>query len=529
MKVLPVGVQSFAKLRQNDMLYVDKTARLLELATQARSFFLARPRRFGKSLTLSTLNAMFSGRSELFKGLAAESWVRQQSANPRAVLHLDMSVLARSKTATELNDALGIAIDGWAVSNNVPTPSDKSAKVKLQKVLQSIYKKSGAVIILIDEYDKPILDNIANIKKATEMRDELHDFYTAFKGFDDYIHFLFITGISKFSKTGMFSSMNNLKDITFDDRFNDIVGYTQTELEAYFSEWIKTTALKIGIDCSELLYKLKYYYDGFSFNGIVKIYNPFSILNFFDEGKFKNYWHASGSPSFLIKWLKKHKVQTIEQYRHINVASNFLDSHEIEHADVAGFLFQSGYLTIEKVDENFFILDIPNQEVLSSLSLLFFENIYKITDTQIFIKKLLLAYEKLDIKTIVDSYNTVLARIPFEAYKKNKNESWYSSIFMTMIQCTGCMYYAEVHTYTGKSDIVIQYKNNLIVVEFKYSKKLSSLEKKKLEGFSQFQKRRYEKSYYNCGFNVKSAVVVAVDEKRKAEFFIFDPNAYSNS
>ncbi|MBR0518650.1 AAA family ATPase, partial [bacterium] len=234
--------------------------------------------------------------------------------------------------------------------------------------MNKLYKKNGYVVLLIDEYDKPITDNINNLEKAEEMRDTLRSFYSVLKGCSQ-LKFIMITGVSKFSKTGVFSSLNNLKDISMMEKYGDIVGYTQQELENNFGDWIEKNSQKISLSREELLKKIKEHYDGFSFDGITRVYNPFSVLKFFGESKFRNYWYNSATPSFLAKYFKDHKIQDSDDYRHLKVKSDFTNSSEIEHASPESFLFQTGYLTIEKYDDekDEITLDYPNKEVRESL------------------------------------------------------------------------------------------------------------------------------------------------------------------
>ena len=229
MQALPIGVQDFVQLRQDNLLYVDKTARLLELIKNGRRYFLSRPRRFGKSLTLSTLDAMFSGRKELFKGLAAEQWVTQQSKKPSQVLRFDMSALKTTDSLT-IEQALVEMISRTARKRNIALHS-QSMTGMLIDLIEEIYAVNGHVVVLIDEYDKPILDNLSHFKKANEMRELLRSFYTVLKSCDEYLRFVMLTGISKFSKVGVFSAMNNLLDISMMENYGEIAGYTQQELE----------------------------------------------------------------------------------------------------------------------------------------------------------------------------------------------------------------------------------------------------------------------------------------------------------
>lgn len=287
MQELPIGVQDFALLRKENLLYVDKTARLLDLVGSGRRYFLSRPRRFGKSLTLSTLEAMFKGKVHLFKGLRAESWVLERSRHPSPVLRFDISTCEHD-TPGLLKQSLQEMLSRRARRFQV-TLHSQTLNGQLQDLLEEIYNLHGGIVVLIDEYDQPILDSIGDLQKAEQLRSILRSFYTTLKGCDEFLRFVMLTGISKFSKTGVFSALNNLEDISLDAQFGDITGCTQEELEFFFSDKISEAAQKLQIGREQFLERLKDYYDGFSFDGAVKLYNPFSILQCLKKAEFGNY------------------------------------------------------------------------------------------------------------------------------------------------------------------------------------------------------------------------------------------------
>lgn len=511
MQALPIGIQDFVQLRQDNLLYVDKTARLLELINSGRRYFLSRPRRFGKSLTLSTLDAMFSGRKDLFRGLAAEQWVNKKSENPSPVLRFDMSAL-KTASSTAIEQALVEMISRMARKRNIVLNS-QSMTGTLIDLIEEIYTADGHVVVLIDEYDKPILDNLSNLKKADEMRELLRSFYTVLKSCDEYLRFVLITGISKFSKMGVFSAMNNLEDISMDKRFADITGYTQSELEYYFADWLNVTANDMNISHDELLVRLKNYYDGFSFDGHTRLYNPFSILQCLNKGELRNYWYTSGSPTFIVKYMKAHQISDPEEYRHIEVSSDFADTHEIEHSTPESFLYQSGYLTIEKCEGDTLTLDYPNEEVRKSLVRMYLDEIYHVKRYISLGNQLWEALTNGDIAQAVELYNTAIAGVPYDDFP-NRNEFWYRSLFIMLLKGAGVISYAEVHTFRGRSDLLLHFNNLTIVLEFKFAQKSSLVEKMRAEGTQQISDRDYAKSYASDGRKVITAVLVADDEKR---------------
>ena len=365
---------------------------------------------------------------------------------------------------------------------------------------------------MIDEYDKPILDNINDLQKANEMREVLRSFYTTLKSCDEYLRFVLLTGISKFSKAGVFSALNNLADISMLKKYGDIVGYTQEELDENFAEYLETSSQSMNLNRDELREKIKCYYDGFCFDGKIRLYNPFSLLNFFIDDKFGNYWYKSGSPTFIIKYMKEHEIQDPDEYRHLEVASDFADSHEIERSTPESFLYQSGYLTIEKWEGDVITLDYPNEEVRKSIVRMYLDEIYHVKRYITLGTQLWKALEGGDIEATVELFNTAIAAVPYDDFPK-RDEFWYRSLFLMLLRGAGIISYAEVHTFRGRADLVIQFNNLIVVLEFKFAAK--NVEKMKAEGLEQLKDREYSKTYDTEGRKVVTAVLVADDQERK--------------
>ena len=514
MQTLPIGIQTFEKIINNKYLYVDKTDILVDLIKNGELYFLARPRRFGKSLTISTLKAMFAGKSDLFNGLKAYDWVCTQSKKPSPVLNIDMSRLRLYSNADELNDAIVKNLQDFAFLNHLKIESEPTCTGMLLQIIYNLYRNYGMVVVLIDEYDKPILDNINNIEKIDEFKKILHSFYTVLKSCDEYLRFVFITGISKFSKLGIFSGMNNLNDITINKTFSTITGYTHDELEKYFMPYTKLISANTKIKTEELFTQLKFYYDGYSFDGDSKVYNPFSILKFFDTGDFDNFWYESGSPTFLVKWLEKYQALDPEKYRHMQVSKDFINAKEIENADINSFLFQAGYLTIENKSSNIFTLDYPNFEVKSSMARLCLENFYKINNCVIVGNNIWKKLKDKDLNGTINIYNLALKLIPYEDFAA-RNEYWYRSLFLMLLLGAGIIAYSEVHTYQGRSDVVIQLEKNIYVFEFKFVKDKSKFELKKTEDIKQLKSKCYADAYKNSDYTIFESVIVAVDNEKQ--------------
>ena len=530
---LPIGVQDFVTMRQDNLLYVDKTARLQELITNGRRYFLSRPRRFGKSLTLSTLDAMFSGKVKLFKGLAAEGWVAEQAKHPAPMLRLDMSTVG-----TDSAEALGLTIietlERTARSMKVEIHA-KSLNGMFTDLIVGLYKAKGAVVVLIDEYDKPMLDNIGDLELANAVRLVLRSFYTVLKGCDEYLRFVMLTGISKFSKTGIFSAMNNLEDISMDMEYGDIVGYTQVELEKNFSAWIDNAADKMKLDREELLIRMKDYYDGFCFNGETSLYNPFSVMQCLKKGAFSNYWYTSGSPSFIVEYMKQHGIKDPEQYSGINVEANFMNSQEIECADPASFLYQAGYLTISAKEEQELTLDYPNREVRDSIASMYLKHVYHVKSYSALGSQLWKAIKAHDMAKVVELYNIALAGIPYDDYDRQESlvptaaqgdirvlsaadqgESWYRSMFLMLLRGAGITGNGEAHTNRGRPDVIAQFPEQVVVFEFKYAKESSDIKSKRTEGEQQIVEKNYVKQYGAEGRTVTTTVIVIDGKRREA-------------
>ena len=522
MQLLPIGIQSFQNIRDKDYnyLYVDKTEKLLQLVKTKNSYFLSRPRRFGKSLTISTLEAMFKGKAELFKGLYAEDWVKKQAKHPNPVIKLDMSNLSDYENKEKLNKSLVNDLKHYTYLYKLDIAVEE-AKEMFKQIIYALYEKYGQVVVLIDEYDKPITDNINDLEKAGEIRDSLKSFYTVLKSNSDYLRFVMLTGVSKFSKAGVFSGLNNLQDISMKEEYSDIVGYTQKELEDDFKDWIEKATQKLSLTKEELLAKIKRHYDGFSFDGKTRVYNPFSILNFFSDQKFNNYWYNSSTPSFLVDYFKQHQIDNIEKFRHIKVSSDFANEQEIEKATPESFLFQAGYLTIDSWESageyEILTLDYPNEEVKQSISRLFLRNIYKIEKYIPLGDELWKAIKALNegnIEKIVEIFNNALSKIPYSDFPKNQNEYWYRSLFVMLLRGgAGITSFQESYTSEGRSDLVIPFDDKIIIIEFKFAKSSKSVPKAKVEGEEQVKK--YAKTYENEGKKIITVVLVADNRKRK--------------
>lgn len=370
----PIGIQSFEKIRTGGFVYVDKTALIYRLATSGQYCFLSRPRRFGKSLLVSTMEAYFSGRKELFEGLAMESLEKEWTEYP--VLHLDLTGSSYTDIS-HLKVSLDQYLRKWESLYDV-TPMSEDLSSRFKDIIDAAYRKAGQkVVILIDEYEKPIIDNIDNPELMEQFRRELQGFYSVIKGKDNAIRFAFLTGVTKLGKMSIFSGLNNLNDISMDARYADICGISEQELKSYFSESVKTLAEVNGFSVEECYEKLASMYDGYHFSeNSIGVYNPFSLLNTFNSGKFRMYWFETGTPTFLVRYLKQGKYNLDNISRNDVSLETLTGSNYVSPAPIT-LMYQAGYLTIKDYDQRFntYNLDYPNEEVkrgfIYSLSQLF--------------------------------------------------------------------------------------------------------------------------------------------------------------
>ncbi|BBE31915.1 ATPase AAA [Tepiditoga spiralis] len=495
MKKLPIGVQDYKELI-TDYIYIDKTKYLHELITSGKFYFLSRPRRFGKSLTISTLYYLFKGEKDLFKGTYIyDKWEFKEYPVIRISL-LDTT----NDTEEELKDGLLRIIKREAKKYGINIESDHY-KYAFDELIFELSRKER-VVILVDEYEKPILDNINNKEKAERYREILRNFYVSIKSNDEYIKFVFMTGITKFTKTGVFSALNNLNDISLNKKYAQMLGYTQEELESNFKEHIKETAIEMKMEEKELLKNLKMYYNGFSFDGENSVYNPFSILRFFNERKFQNYWFESGSPSFLYEYIKGKKIRYEDLVKY-PVSELDFSTREIEEANASIFFTQAGYLTFKGIKRlglrEKYILDYPNIEVKNSFSKIILEANYGIRETeQIETTIYERIYEK-DIEGIIKEIKRIISAIPYNLHKKE--ESYYHSLIYTILASAGLNVTAEELTNLGRSDIVIE-EDTIYIMEIKIDK---SAEK----ALNQIKEMKYyekykEKEIYIIGININS-------------------------
>lgn len=361
----PIGEQSFAKLRERDSLYVDKTHFIEKIIESGgKDYFLGRPRRFGKSLFLDTLKCFFEGKRHLFKGLYADTidW----NWEPHPVLKLDLNT-EKYKTPEALDQAISYHLDMWEKTYGVAGDYD-NLTIRFRNIIRSIYEKTGkGVVILVDEYDKPLVNNLHDRENFEYCRDQLAALYSNFKSSAEYIRLVFLTGVSRFAHLSVFSGLNNIQDISFDDQYADICGITEDELKKNFSEGIRNLATRYKKNEDEIIDRLRTFYDGYRFTDEeVYLYNPFSLLNAMENRKLEKYWIASGTPTLLMEEMKRFNVN-LDSLLGAKCSRECLSGLDLDNPKPLALFFQTGYLTIKDYDfeENLYTLGLPNEEVKS--------------------------------------------------------------------------------------------------------------------------------------------------------------------
>ncbi len=515
MKNLPIGIQTFRDIVQNNYLYVDKTEKIFDLVKNQKGvYFLSRPRRFGKSLLISTLNEIFEGEKELFN----DQWIYDSDYawEKHPVVRIDFSK-KKAENKDDLKGFILYQLKTIAAKHGILLEREQydEAFDELLAKLSRINK----VVILIDEYDKPIIDNIENKELAIEFREILKGFYTIIKACDEYIRFVLLTGVSKFSKAGVFSGLNNLKDISMDGGYSSLLGITQEELGGSLKEYVDRFSKSEKTGRTELIEKITHWYDGFCFSETCeKVFNPFSMLLLFDNARFGNYWFESATPSFLIKLIKS-KAFDLRDLDGIKVDESAFSSYEIENLKVVPILFQTGYLTITDYDNERmeYTLAYPNFEVKNSMIKCLAEE-YSYVQRELahgYAWKLIDALRGHDFELFFDTLRIFFADIPYDL--QISREKYYQTIFYLIFSLIGLKVEAEVKTNKGRIDAAIVDKD-ICIFEFKFNgdkaQALKQIKEKKY--FEKYQGRDKEIYLFGVEFtdrNVGDWVVSKISQK----------------
>ena len=481
---LPIGIQSFKVLRNDRYIYVDKTAYLAQLVTSSRVYFLSRPRRFGKSLFLSTLAAYFHGQKELFKDLYLEKAEEEQAAQENRAAWLEYPVLYLDFNTENYNDEksmhtiLHTHLVQWEKQYESDT-SEQTFSSRFKGIIQRAYQKTGKqVVILVDEYDKPLLQTMEVNEELNEhYRNTLKAFYSVIKTCDEYIRFAFLTVVTKFSKISIFSDLNNLRDISMEKQYAGLCGITQTELETNFQPDIQVLADEQNLTYQEALAALKQWYDGYLFHPAGEgMYNPFSLLSAFVKKEIKSYWFSTGTPTFLVNFLKEAHYYIPDLDGNVQLDEDGLQTYRAVAQDALPILFQAGYLTIKEYikDLRLYRLGFPNDEVRYGFlhNLLPAYSDVPFGQTGVWVGRFVQDIRKGDVNSFMERMQAIISSIPYDDFPKEKlklREQNYQTAVYLVFALMGQFVQTEVHCATGRADAVVITADAVYIFEFKLS------------------------------------------------------------
>ena len=484
MKKLPVGIQTFSKIIEGDYLYIDKTEIAHSLIESYQYVFLSRPRRFGKSLFLDTLKNIFEGNRELFRGLLIEKQWNWEVKYP--VIKISFSGGIRSQETLHKN--LFYILKDNQERLDVTCEEKEDPNQCFAELIKSTSKKyNQKVVILIDEYDKPILDNIENIPEALIIRDGMRDFYTKIKENDEYLRFAFLTGVSKFSKVSLFSGLNNLEDISLNPDFGNVCGYTQLDLESSFAPYLE------GVDMEQV----KRWYNGYNFLGD-RVYNPFAILLFIkNHYVFDNYWFETGTPRFLVELIKKNSY-FIPGFLNLNVDKSLVNSFDIENLDLEALLFQTGYLTIKRLIQEemgvVYELGFPNKEVQISFNNYILRSMTRGSENEPIRRELLALMRSGDVGALEAVIKRLFASIAYNNYTNNdieRYEGFYASVLYACFASIGVDIIAEDVSNKGRVDLTLKAEGKTFLFEFKVTDGEPLEQIKRMKYYEKYSGDRY--------------------------------------
>lgn len=518
LKLYPVGIQTFERIRKENKLYIDKTEYVYRMTHSGGCyFFLSRPRRFGKSLLVSTFESYFSGKKELFEGLAIEKLEQKWMEYP--VLHFDMSG-GKHMEKEQLEDYLSNRLEAeerkWGI-----THSKRGVNDRLTELITTAYEISGKqVVVLIDEYDAPMLDVAHERKTLDELRNVMRNFYSPLKMCEPMLRFVFLTGITKFSQVSIFSELNNIKNISLDDEYAGVCGITKEELLTQMSEDIDVLAEALEMTREETIAKLKENYDGYHFSpASPDVFNPYSLLNCFDDKNFGAYWFSSGTPTYLINMLRKFKVLPAKIGRSLARSSAF-DAPTENLKTITPLLYQSGYITIKGYDKmsQLFTLDLPNKEIkvglFESLLPYYLEGMYA-EEGDVAIAQMSVLIRQGDMDGALRLLQEFLGTVP---YCNNTNyEGHYQQVlFIIFTLLTHFVVDVEVHTPNGRVDVVMETEDTLYLIELKLNKSTQA-------AMQQINLKQYDQCFARCGKPIVKVGVNFDAKKGNIEDWTIEP------
>ena len=464
---LPIGIQDFESLREDGYLYVDKTEPIWRLTHTGRYYFLSRPRRFGKSLLMSTIKAYYEGKRELFDGLYIATVEKEWKQHPVLLLDLNTNKYdSKEVLETKLNESLS----EWEDLYDCRRP-DLPFGMRFEKVIRRAHEVTGRrVVILVDEYDKPLLQAIEKPELQEEYRSTLKGFYGALKSSDGSIQFAMLTGVTKFGKVSVFSDLNNLEDISMSEHYYDICGISEQELLTYFNPHTERLAQINGVSKDEAIALLRKNYDGYHFEANAPgIYNPFSVLNTLKEGRLKSYWFETGTPIYLVQLLQEHEYN-LEEMASADVTADVINSVDIASPDPIPVIYQSGYLTIKDYDERFdaYILGFPNKEVEEGFVkylLPWYSDRMQGGRSAFDIRQFVHDVETGRVEQFLQRLRSLFADTPYELIRNLENH--YQNVLWILYKLCGFYTQAKYHTSQGRIDLCVQTPKYCYVMEFK--------------------------------------------------------------
>ncbi len=512
LKNLPIGISDFESIINEGYLYIDKTQHLYNLISSGKYYFLSRPRRFGKSLLVSTFYNIFRGKKELFKGLYIYN--SDYEWEEYSVVRLDFNLISNDNKGILEND-IKETLNNKLKDNGIEEVDyEKSIEKFFEAFIESIYQKHNKqIVFLIDEYDKPIISHIGKgkeeLKIADENRELLKDFYGVLKGgtIVSKTRFVFITGITKFSKVSIFSELNNLTDLTMDKRYCDILGITEEEIDRDLTPYIERFCEEEKLDCNELREELRNYYNGYRFSAKdVKVYNPFSLFSALEKRSIENYWFETGTPTFLINLIKKQNIY-IPEYETLEARESLFSTYELSKLSVLPLMFQSGYLTIKGYDNRskVYKLGYPNKEVKESFTESLYYEISGLTrDTKF--AKVGVKIEDGEIEEAIEIIKSIFSEIPYTLMREEMiNEFYFHMMFYLIISASGVGITSEILTAKGRIDALIETRDRFYIIEFKCNQDSS-------KAIQQIKEKGYYEPYKNRG---KEIILIGINFSTK--------------
>ncbi len=506
---LPIGSAAFRNIRERGYYYVDKTPHIHRLIGSGEYYFLSRPRRFGKTLLVDTMQELFEGSEELFRGLHIHDHWDWSVRYPVVRLSFDVDYRGMDGLASDISEQLSAIEENAGLE---PSPPTRLGAVRLRHVIRQLHRTTGRqVAVLVDEYDKPILDTLGNETLVRANRDYLRGLYGVIKGCARYVRFVFVTGISMYSKVSLFSGLNNLKDISLDPKYGTICGYTDADLDAVFAPELPGLERKT----------IRKWYNGYSWLGKEDVYNPFDILLLFDEGQFKPYWYETGTPSYLLDRLAKGGLNTLD-LENLGLYAKELSNFDVERISLNALLFQCGYLTIadSKVRGSriYYSLKYPNHEVRLSLNEELVEAVTgKLTEASDRGEELIRLLQVKDFDGFAAELRSFYANVPYEWYSSSevsRYEAFYASLLFACFIANGVEVSAEQSSAEGRADLVVHTGGETFVLEFKVAAEGEKVESKVLEALTQMRGKNYALPHQSRGRKVHLLAVVFSRKKR---------------